>query len=283
LPEPPEDQAPADEGAAAPEPSGVPEPDPAAAPVADSAAADEAAAEGEAAAAADEAAAEAPPPEPPAEAEPAALSEEAEALLARLQAELGDGLIEHGQAFGDLVVRVAPAAWRRTAEVAKTKLGCDYLSFVSAIDWAPAPRPGGDEAEGDTSAPVQPTEMTFGVAGSTGRFQVLARVSSTTRHWGVTFKLDVDESDPRAPSWVSVYPGADWHERECWEMYGIDFDGHPAMRKLYLPAEFEGHPLRKDFPLLAREVKPWPGLVDVEPMPGEEAGAEEAAEGGAAE
>ena len=70
-------------------------------------------------------------------------------------------------------------------------------------------------------------------------------------------------------SWVPVYPGADWHERECWEMYGFVFDGHPALRHLYLPSEFEGHPLRKDFPLLARVVKPWPGLVDVEPMPGE--------------
>ena len=53
-------------------------------------------------------------------------------------------------------------------------------------------------------------------------------------------------------SWVPVYPGADWHERECWEMYGVAFDGHPALRHLYLPSEFEGHPLRKDFPLLSR-------------------------------
>ena len=75
----------------------------------------------------------------------------------------------------------------------------------------------------------------------------------------------------RAESWVPVYPGADWHEREAWEMYGFVFDGHPSLRHLYLPSEFEGHPLRKDFPLLAREVKPWPGLVDVEPMPGEPA------------
>jgi NADH-quinone oxidoreductase subunit C len=68
-----------------------------------------------------------------------------------------------------------------------------------------------------------------------------------------------------------VYPGADWHERECWEMFGFAFDGHPSLRHLYLPSEFEGHPLRKDFPLLARVVKPWPGLVDVEPMPGDDA------------
>ena len=63
---------------------------------------------------------------------------------------------------------------------------------------------------------------------------------------------------------------------------GFAFTGHPALRHLYLPAEFEGYPLRKDFPLLAREVKPWPGLVDVEPMPGEEGDDEDpAVEGGA--
>ena len=78
-----------------------------------------------------------------------------------------------------------------------------------------------------------------------------------------------------------MYPGADWHERECWEMYGFRFEGHPNLRHIYLPSAFEGHPLRKDFPLLAREVKPWPGLVDVEAMPGEAAGEDE--EGGAAE
>ena len=55
-------------------------------------------------------------------------------------------------------------------------------------------------------------------------------------------------------------------------MYGIDFAGHPGLRHIYLPGEFEGYPLRKDFPLLARVVKPWPGIVDVEPMPGEEPG-----------
>jgi NADH-quinone oxidoreductase subunit C len=53
-------------------------------------------------------------------------------------------------------------------------------------------------------------------------------------------------------------------------MYGITFDGHPYLRHIYLPTGFEGHPLRKDFPLLARLVKPWPGIVDVEPMPGED-------------
>ena len=192
-----------------------------------------------------------------------------EALFARFEAALGEGIVDHADMHGTLVVRVRPDAWKRAAEVARADLDCDYLSFIAGIDWLPAPKPEGDEGS-DLSAPVQPDTMTFGVTGSDGRFQVFAHVQSTSRHWGVTIKTDVVEPTPIVDSWVPVYPGADWHERECWEMYGIGFEGHPKLRQLYLPAEFEGHPLRKDFALLAREVKPWPGLVDVEPMPGDD-------------
>jgi len=204
-----------------------------------------------------------------ASAETVTLDPKIEALFARFEAALGEGVIDHADSFGTLVVRVRPDAWRRSAEVARADLDCDYLSFVSGIDWMPSPKPPGDEG-GDTSAPVQPDTMTFGVTGSEGRFQVFGHVQSTTKHWGITLKTDVSETEPAVDSWVPVYPGADWHERECWEMYGVDFTGHPKIRRLYLPAEFEGHPLRKDFALLAREVKPWPGLVDVEPMPGDD-------------
>ena len=227
---------------------------------------DEPAAAAEARADADEA--DAPPTEEQAEGESRPLDETEQELLARLERELGDGIVESADAFGTLVVRVKPDAWRKAAEVSRSGLECDYLSFIAGIDWQPAPREG-EEAGGDTSSPVQPDEMTFGVAGSAGRMQVFAH------------------PDPHAESWVPHYPGADWHERETWEMYGVVFDGHPSLRHLYLPSEFEGHPLRKDYPLLARVVKPWPGLVDVEPMPGEEtkdAPAAENAEGtGAAE
>jgi len=83
------------------------------------------------------------------------------------------------------------------------------------------------------------------------------------------------------PSLTGLFAGAAWHERETHEMFGITFDGNPDLRHIYLPTEFEGHPLRKEFPLLARVVKPWPGIVDVEPMPGEDPEEEEAAEEGA--
>ena len=201
---------------------------------------------------------------------PQALSDTNVAFLARVTAELGDAIIESGEAGGELVVRLTPESWAQAAVVCRAKLGFDYLCFISAIDWMPTPAAGGDEAETDTSAPVQPKEMTFGVAGSAGRFQVFARVSSTrVARVGLTLKVDVKESNPHVQTWCGTYPGADWHERECWEMYGVVFDGHPSLRHLYLPHEFEGFPLRKDFPLLAREVKPWPGLVNVEGMPGE--------------
>ncbi len=201
-----------------------------------------------------------------------ALSEESAALLARLTAALEAGaVVESGEALGDLVVRISPEQWSAAAKICREVLGFDYLSFIAGIDWMPTPAAGGDDAEGDTSAPVQPKETTYGVAGSAGRFQVFARVSSTREaRKGLTLKTDIDKNRLVAQSWYATYPGADWHERETWEMYGITFEGHPSLRHLYLPSGFEGFPLRKDFPLLAREVKPWPGLVNVEAMPGED-------------
>ena len=84
----------------------------------------------------------------------------------------------------------------------------------------------------------------------------------------VGLRNDSVPPDLQVGTWTREYPGANWHEREAWEMFGISFAGHPGLRHLYLPGDFEGHPLRKDFPLLARLIKPWPGIVDVEPMPG---------------
>ena len=231
-----------------------------------------------------------------AEAQPAAEEQPArqpdpvrDPMLEVLQQELGQAVVGSEVAGGDIWVRVERSAWRRAAEVCRSRLDMDYFCFLSGIDWKPNPdlsgrkvwdRDGvgveGEEAEAE-GAPADGFET--GVAGGDTRFQVFARLHSTSRKAGITLKADLDEADPRVESWVGVYRGADWHEREAWEMYGFAFDGHPGLRHLYLPGEFEGFPLRKDFPLLAREVKPWPGLVDVEPMPGEAEGQGEAGEG----
>jgi NADH-quinone oxidoreductase subunit C len=211
--------------------------------------------------------------ETPTEAETPARDELREGLVERMAAALGDDLVDSHVEKGDLWVRVAVTRWRDALAVCRDQLGCRYFCFLSGIDWMPssAPNPEAEADEGDET-PVTPAaaEIVTGYAGGDTRFQVFARVYNVRDHFGITLKADVDDADPVVPSVVGLYAGADWHEREAWEMYGFRFEGHPALRHLFLPGEFEGHPLRKDFPLLAREVKPWPGLVDVEPMPGDD-------------
>ena len=204
-------------------------------------------------------------------------------LLAHLTAHLGDGLVESHLAPGDdLWIRVARESWVDAGEYLKTGLGFQYFSFLSAIDWMPSPY-GRDmdsqvdsilaaSADPETSAdPADAGEgIEHGVAGGDTRFQVFARVNDIVNGLGVTLKVDIPDDDLTIASWTGVYAGANWHERECWEMYGISFDGHPGLRNIYLPSGFEGNPLRKDYPLLARRLKPWPGIVDVEQMPGDD-------------
>ena len=203
-------------------------------------------------------------------------------LLRTLHEQLGDAVVGSEVAGDDVWIRVERGAWRRAAEVCRDQLEMDYFCFLSGIDWMVNPHLSGEKvwepedggvviegAEDEPGEAVAAGAVETGVAGGETRFQLLARLYSTKRKVGITLKADLDDADLRADSWVEVYRGADWHEREAWEMYGFTFDGHPGLRHLYLPSEFEGHPLRKDFPLLAREVKPWPGLVDVEPIPGE--------------
>jgi NADH-quinone oxidoreductase subunit C len=200
-----------------------------------------------------------------------------EGIVERLRHHLGDDLVEHHLHPGDdLWVRVTPAAWRRTAEVLRDELGCRYFGFVSGLDWKPSPWGRGEDDP--TEAPKErPTAIEQGYAGGDTRFQVFARLVNLAEAWGVTVKADVPDDTMEVESWSQVFAGADWHERETWEMFGISFAGHPGLRNIYLPGDFEGHPLRKDFPLLARHVKPWPGIVDVEPMP-KGAGAESEAD-----
>lgn len=206
-----------------------------------------------------------------------------QSLVDAFRDRLGDGFVASEAIGGDLWVRVDVSQWRRAAEVAKTELGMDYFCFLSGIDWLPNPTLSGREVwdpnpnEASEVAIDEPAgTIHTGIAGGDTRFQVFARLYSTRTHLGVTIKADLDDERPTAPSITSVYRGADWHERETWEMYGFDFEGHPGLRHIYLPGEFEGNPLRKDFPMLAREVKPWPGLVDKEQIPGEQEGDEAA-------
>ncbi len=191
-------------------------------------------------------------------------------IVDELRRRLGEALLDsHLRPNDDLWVRVATDAWRPTGE-ALLDMGFEYFCFLSALDWLPSPY-GRGEDDPTEPPPERSTEVVQGYAGGESRFQVFARVTDTRRHVAVTIKADVPDDSMTVESWYTVYAGANWHERETNEMFGINFAGHPDLRHIYLPGEFEGYPLRKDFPLLSRMVKPWPGIVDVEPMPALEA------------
>ena len=82
------------------------------------------------------------------------------------------------------------------------------------------------------------------------RFTVVYHIFSIKNNFRLVLKSDVDESENNIDSVSSVWKTSDWQERECYDMYGIKFNNHPDLRRIYMPEEFEYHPLRKDFPLL---------------------------------
>jgi NADH-quinone oxidoreductase subunit C len=154
-------------------------------------------------------------------------------------------------------INVSRDKWVETINTAREEL--ELFSWLSAIDWS-------KEVEvGDPVADVDDLEE---------RFEVLCRLSSVKNADGAIFVVTLAKDDATIPSLTSTIAGAEWHEREAHEMFGIDFDGNTNLIPLYLPDDFIGNPLLKSYPLIAREVKPWPGDVDVEPMPAveEEAG-----------
>ncbi|MCA0257379.1 MAG: NADH-quinone oxidoreductase subunit C [Proteobacteria bacterium] len=80
------------------------------------------------------------------------------------------------------------------------------------------------------------------------RFDVVYHLLSPRQNLRVRIKLETDEATP-VPSIIEIFPGAGWFEREAWDMYGILFSGHPDLRRILTDYGFEGHPLRKDFPV----------------------------------
>jgi NADH-quinone oxidoreductase subunit C len=217
-------------------------------------------------------------------------------MLDQLRSAFGDRILGTDINREDVTIRVPIADWVEVASFAKNKLALTYFCFLNGLDWLDNPaqttryenvwgsveeEPAADEGTetadaAEASEPVaavaeEAVAAAFrtGRAGGDTRFQVFARYFSVDSRRGLIVKADLDESDPRVPTITKIYAGADWHERETWEMYGFWIDGHPHLVHLYLPGGFEGYPMRKDFPLLAREVKPWPGLTNVEPIAGQ--------------
>ena len=152
-------------------------------------------------------------------------------ITRRLRARFGEDLLEAQTPLDQAVVRVGPDRYRDLIRLLRddADFACDFFEYTGGVDW-----------------------------GERG-FDVVTEVSSTTRRHNVRVKVACDRENPVCPSLSDLYPGANWHERETWELFGIRFEGHPQLVKLLLPEQFEGTPLRKDFTLMTRVAKPWPG------------------------
>mgnify|MGYP001317563858 FL=1 len=159
-----------------------------------------------------------------------------EEIGARLVAAVpeAEASVSAGDAYARATVDVPPGAWVQAVRTARDdpQLACDFFDWLSAVD-----------------------EETAG-------FRVVAHLWSTRHRHGVLLRTLVPRDAPVVDSVTSLYPGADWHERETYEMFGVTFTGHPHLRPLLLPPEFEGHPLRKEFVLAARVAKAWPGAKE---------------------
>jgi NADH-quinone oxidoreductase subunit C len=135
--------------------------------------------------------------------------------------------------FGDDVLEVSLYAGEHTVVVARERIVdvCLYLKEDQGFDFLV------DVAGVDRFTDEE-------------RFEVFYNLVSIDGGKRIRVKVRVGEEEPVVPSVTSVYRAADWNERECWDMLGIRFEGHPDLRRMYLPEDFEHHPLRKEFPLL---------------------------------
>ena len=150
-------------------------------------------------------------------------------ILDRLKDKFGADVLETSSFRGDEVALISPARWREAAEFVKTdpRCACDYFVDLSVVDRCD---PTSDELDMED------------------RFEVYVIAHSLTKKHRVRLKTRVSGADPRCPTLTSVWKGADWMEREAWDMFGVRFEGHPDLRRILLYEEFEGHPLRKDYP-----------------------------------
>ncbi len=150
-------------------------------------------------------------------------------ILQRLQERFGDDVIETSSFQGDDVAVVKPARWREAAEFVKTdpRCACDYFVDLSVIDRCD---PRTDELDMDD------------------RFEVYVIAYSVAKKHRVRIKTRLSGDEPRVASLIPVWSGANWMEREAFDMFGVHFDGHPDERRILTYEEFKGHPLRKDYP-----------------------------------
>ncbi len=145
-----------------------------------------------------------------------------------LQERLKEGVLEVHRFRGDATVLVRP------------EFILDALAAVKADPWR-------FEMLTDLTAwdryPAEP------------RFEVVYHLLSLSRRERLRLKTRVPSSDPVLPTAIPLFPGANWFERELWDLFGIRFTGHPDLTRILMPDDWEGHPLRKDYPLTEEPVE----------------------------
>ena len=195
-------------------------------------------------------------------------------MLEPFRAELGDAVVDsHIRPGDDLWVRVAHRRLaRRPAEVARDSSAAS--SSASSRPSTGCRRPFGRSEDAPIDEPLRrrarPLDRSSpAYAGGDTRFQVFARVPAPAPTFGVTSRPTCPTTTSPSTRWIPVYAGADWHEREAQEMFGIDFDGHPTCATSTCPTRVRGPRCARTSRCWPAMVKPWPGIVDVEPMPGE--------------
>ncbi|MGE0455200.1 MAG: NADH dehydrogenase (quinone) subunit D [Vicinamibacteria bacterium] len=148
-----------------------------------------------------------------------------------LRERLGDQLLRVEEFRGDLAVTVSRKAWVEAARLLRDHPELDYKMFVDlcAVDYL-------DRDDHDD------------------RFEVVLHVFSVTHKRRARLKVPVPEAEPKLPTLWGVYKGANWFEREAWDLYGIVFEGHPNLSRILTHEDFVGHPMRKDYPTAQRHV-----------------------------
>ncbi len=145
-----------------------------------------------------------------------------QALGAKIAAASAGAVTDVKIAFGELTLTVARERWLDAIKILRDEP--DYL-FVNIVDVTAADYPEREE-----------------------RFDVVAHLQSPKHNLRVRVKTPTDEMTPVA-SLTALYPGADWFERETYDLFGVVFSGHPDLRRIMTDYGFDGHPLRKDFPM----------------------------------
>jgi NADH-quinone oxidoreductase subunit C len=153
-------------------------------------------------------------------------------ILARLTERFGAGVLASHAEHGDHTLLVDRAALPEVLRFCRDDeaLRFDMLMDLTAVDYLTYP--------GREEAP---------------RFEVVYHLYSVPHNHRVRIKAGVEEDDPVVPTAVPLWPIADWLEREVWDMFGLRFAEHPDLRRLLLYEQFEGHPLRKDYPISKRQ------------------------------